>query len=47
MNILSWNVRGLGKPKRRRLVTKILYTHHIDIVSIQETKKSEFKKKKH
>jgi exonuclease III len=45
MNVLSWNVRGLGKPKRRRLVTEILYTHHIDIVSIQETKKSEFKKR--
>jgi exonuclease III len=35
MNVLSWNVRGLEKPKKRRLVTEILYTHHIDIVSIQ------------
>jgi exonuclease III len=45
MNILSWNVRGLGKPKRRRLVKEIIFTHHIDIVSIQETKKSEFKER--
>jgi exonuclease III len=43
MNILNCNVRGLGKSKRRRLVKDILSTHNIDIISLQETKKEEFK----
>jgi hypothetical protein len=43
MNILNSNVRGLGKSKRRRLVKDILSTHNIDIISLQETKKEEFK----
>lgn len=43
MNIISWNARDLGKSKGRRLVKEILIEHHIDIVSIQETKKKDFK----
>lgn len=43
MNIISWNVRGLGKPKRRRLVRDVLADHYINIVSLQETKKEDFK----
>lgn len=43
MNIFSWNVRGLGKLKRRRLVRDMLLNHHIDIISLQENKKSTFK----
>jgi exonuclease III len=46
MNIMSWNVRGLGKPKRKRLVREILNTYKIDIVSLQETKRKDFKEKK-
>jgi mRNA deadenylase 3'-5' endonuclease subunit Ccr4 len=45
MNILNWNVRGLGKSKRRRLVKDMLLFYNIDIVSLQETKKEEFKNK--
>jgi nitrate reductase NapE component len=43
MNILSWNIRGLGKPKRRRLIRDILYEHLIDLMSLQETKKEKYK----
>lgn len=43
MNIISWNVRGLGKPKRRRLVIDVLADHYIDRVSLQETKKEDLK----
>jgi exonuclease III len=45
MNILSWNVRGLGTVKKRRLVKDLLYIHSIDLVNLQKTKKSEFKER--
>jgi exonuclease III len=43
MNIISYNVRGMCKPKRRRLIKDILYNHQIDLVSLQKTKKESFK----
>jgi exonuclease III len=43
MNILSWNIRDLGKPKKRRVIRVILNEHSIDLVSIQETKKYKYK----
>jgi exonuclease III len=41
INILSCNIRGLGKSKRRKLVKDILLEHKIDVVSLQEIKKKE------
>jgi exonuclease III len=43
MNILNWNVKGLSKPKRRRLLKDLLLQHHIDIVSSQKIKRIKFK----
>lgn len=39
MKILSWNVRGLGGVKKRRLVRECLSNFKKDIVILQETKK--------
>ncbi|KAH7682447.1 DNase I-like protein [Dioscorea alata] len=40
MNIISWNVRGLGRPSKRFLVKDFLLLHHVDIVCLQESKLS-------
>jgi exonuclease III len=39
MNIINWNVRGLEKSKRTRLVRDILLEHKINLVGLQEIKK--------
>lgn len=31
MNLISWNVRGLGRPVKRFLVKDFLYLHSVDI----------------
>lgn len=41
MKIQSWNVRGIGRPEKMRKVKKILAERRVDIVLLQETKKSE------
>ena len=38
MNIVSWNVRGLGRPSKRFLVKNFLDLHNTDICCIQESK---------
>lgn len=38
MNIISWNVRGLGKPAKRFLVKDFLNMHYADICCLQESK---------
>ncbi|KAH7666231.1 RNA-directed DNA polymerase protein [Dioscorea alata] len=38
MKILSWNVRGLGKPSKRHLVKEIISSSRSDIICLQETK---------
>lgn len=38
MKILSWNVRGLGKPRMRLAVNKILQLHRPEIFFYCETK---------
>ncbi|KAH7677449.1 DNase I-like protein [Dioscorea alata] len=38
MNILNWNVRGLGMSSKRFLVKDFLHLHHADICCLQETK---------
>ncbi|XP_028060814.1 uncharacterized protein LOC114264401 [Camellia sinensis] len=39
MKLLSWNVRGIGKPEKRGRIKRLLKERHIDIVFLQETKK--------
>ena len=40
MKILSWNVRGLGRPEKRSKVRSILKERGVDVVLLQETKTS-------
>lgn len=42
MNILNWNIRGMNQAKKRRALNSIILQHHIDIITIQETKKEDF-----
>ncbi|RVX22528.1 Transposon TX1 uncharacterized 149 kDa protein [Vitis vinifera] len=37
--ILSWNTRGLGSRKKRRIVRRFLSTQNPDVVMLQETKR--------
>ena len=41
MKIISWNTRGLGSRKKRRVVKDFLRSEKPDVVMIQETKKAE------
>lgn len=38
MNIINWNVRGLGLPFKCFLVKDFLHLHYMDIWCIQESK---------
>lgn len=40
MNIITWNVRGLGMPSKGFLVKYFLQLHHVDICCTQESKLS-------
>lgn len=40
MKILSWNVRGLGRADRRRRIKEFLRLKNMDMVLLQETKRS-------
>lgn len=42
MKILFWNVRGLGKSNRRKLVKDHILQEELDIVALQETIKLDF-----
>ena len=39
MKIISWNTRGLGSKKKRRMVKDFLSSEKSNVVMIQETKK--------
>ncbi|KAJ9680369.1 hypothetical protein PVL29_019633 [Vitis rotundifolia] len=39
MKIISWNTRGLGSRKKRRVVKDLLHLENSDVVMFQETKK--------
>lgn len=41
MNIVSWNVRGLGKPSKRFLVKDFLNLHFANVCCLQESKLAE------
>ena len=45
MKIISWNTRGLGSRKKRRVVKDFLRSEKPDVVMIQETKKAECDKR--
>ena len=45
MKIISWNTRGLGSRKKRRVVKDFLRLENLDVVMIQETKKVECDRK--
>ena len=39
MKILSWNTRGLGSKKKRRIVRNFLSSQNPNVVMLQETKR--------
>ena len=39
MKIISWNTRGLGSKKKRRVVKDFLRSEKLDVVMIQEIKR--------
>ncbi|KAH7657855.1 DNase I-like protein [Dioscorea alata] len=38
MNLITWNVRGLGRPAKRFLVKDFLLMHFADLCCLQESK---------
>ncbi|KAH7651412.1 DNA-(apurinic or apyrimidinic site) lyase protein [Dioscorea alata] len=41
MKILSWNVRGLGRPSKRHFVKEFISSSRADILCLQESKLQE------
>jgi exonuclease III len=41
MRVLNCNIKGLGLPKKRRILYEFLLTEYIDILCLQETKKKD------
>ncbi|GMP39143.1 hypothetical protein CsSME_00010098 [Camellia sinensis var. sinensis] len=41
MKIQSWNIRGIDRPEKIRKIKKSILERKVDIILIQETKKSE------
>ena len=39
MKIISWNTRGIGSKKERRIVKSFLSSQNLDIVMLLETKR--------
>lgn len=40
MKILSWNNRGLGRPKKKRRIKAVIKERKVDMVLLQETKRT-------
>ena len=38
IKILSWNVRGVNDPDKRRVIKSFLRSNSVDLVCLQETK---------
>ena len=45
MKILSWNTRGLGSKKKRRIVRRFLSSQNPDVVMLQEKKREIWNKR--
>ena len=41
IKILSWNVKGVNDPDKRKVIKNFLITHKVDLVCLQETKVQE------
>ena len=41
IKILSWNVRGVNDPDKRKVIKNFIRTHRVDLVCLQETKVQE------
>lgn len=39
MKVLSWNIRGLGRPQKSRKFKEVFKERKVDTVLLQETKK--------
>lgn len=44
MKIISWNVKGLGRPRKNFSIKEVLKKYKADIVMIQETKNQKIDK---
>ena len=38
IKIISWNVRGVNDPDKRRVIKSFLRSNSVDLVCLQETK---------
>ena len=38
IKILTWNVRGVNDPDKRRVIKSFLISNRVDLVCLQETK---------
>ena len=38
MTVMSWNIRGLGKPEKRAAARKLVKKQKISLLLLQETK---------
>ena len=45
MKILCWNARSIRLPEKRKLLKEVLLKENIDIICLQETKKTDFTKR--
>ena len=43
LRILSWNVRGVNDPVKRKVIKNFIRNHRVDIICLQETKVQEMK----
>ena len=41
VKILSWNVRGVNDPNKRKVINNFIRTQRVDLVCLQETKGQE------
>lgn len=42
MKFLFWNIRGLGKPARKRQLKELIAKERFDVLGVQETIKKDF-----
>ena len=45
LRILSWNVRGVNDPVKRKVIKNFIRNHRVDIICLQETKVQEMNTK--